>query len=63
MIENKIIFEEELAADLTRAYSSLRSAMNALHKIANVIELNLKQSSVTYKANQESKWQNNQSKL
>ena len=62
-MENKIIIEEELAADLTRAYSALRSAMNALHKIANVIDLNLKQSSVTYKANQDSKWQNNQSKI
>ena len=55
MNEDKTILEEELTENLVRAYGSMRSAMNALHKIANAIEINLKQSSTTLRAKQESK--------
>jgi DNA polymerase III delta prime subunit len=55
MNENKTILEEELSENLARAYGSMRSAMNALHRIANAIELNLKQSSTSLRAKQEPK--------
>ena len=59
MIENKSILEEDLLENLTRAYTSMRSAMNALHNIANSIELNLKHTSIALKSKQESKQTNN----
>lgn len=60
MNENKTISEEEFVENLGKAYSSLKSAMYSLHNIANSVGINLKHSSLTIKAKQENKFNNNE---